>query len=480
MPNSFFALSYIIINIDPVFNIGPLAIHWYGVAYVVAILIALWAILRYARRLGLDPEIVYSVFWWAALGGLIGGRLYFVIQQPDLVTNYLEKPLNIIAVWNGGMAFFGAIFLGVATVAFVAWRRKLPIWLTLDIATFFAAVGQIFGRFGNLVNGDIVGYTAGTLSVPPDTSTCALPNSAPCLGYVSDPNVVPWATLYTNANSFTQTSVPVHPAAAYEILMNLLLLAILVPLLLRLPRIKMGLVSLVYLMGYAITQFIVFFWRGSEPTVPFLGIDALKQAQWTAIIVLILLIPYYFLIRRTSRAWTPEEAKAVNTFQAQRRLPAVAPEEEVATPEDQEQVPAPTLQPDTAQTGDDAQTEELPQEAPDETAEAAGLAKSGADNAEQAATAEPAPGIKTRDAQEPSADAAAEPAPMAEENEASAAKRSAESSAVSSATADEPSQTAPENGAAQKAQRRRARIKAISEQSARESESSAEKTNLEE
>src|SRR5579885_2261867 len=181
MPQSAFTLAYIIININPVFYLGPLQIHWYGVAYVVGIVIALWAILRYAKRLGLDSEIVYSVFWWAALAGLIGGRLYFVIQQPDLVTNYLEKPLNIIAVWNGGMAFFGAIFLGIATVAFVSWRIKLPVWLALDIATFFAAVGQIFGRFGNLVNGDIVGYAAGTLSVPPDTNSCALPTSAPCL-----------------------------------------------------------------------------------------------------------------------------------------------------------------------------------------------------------------------------------------------------------------------------------------------------------
>jgi|GEM_PF-367003 len=319
MPHISLVFSYIIINIDPVFHLGPLAIHWYGVAYVVGISLGLWAILRYAKRLGLDPENVYSVFWWAALAGLIGGRLYFVIQQPDLVSNYLEKPINIIAVWNGGMAFFGAIFLGIATVAFVAWKRKLPVWLAIDIAAFFASVGQIFGRFGNLVNGDITGYAAGTLSVPPDTNSCALPTSAPCLGYVSDPHVVPWATLYTNPHAFIQTSVPVHPAAAYEMGMNLILLAVLLPLLLRLPRIKMGLVSLVYLAGYAITQIIVFFFRGSEPITPFLGIDVFKQAQWTGIFVLILLIPYYFLIQRTSRPWTKEEAEALPARQAASR-----------------------------------------------------------------------------------------------------------------------------------------------------------------
>lgn len=251
--------------------------------------------------------------------------MYFVIQQPDLVSQYLEHPINIIAVWNGGMAFFGAVFLGMATVAFVSWRRKIPIWLALDIATFFAAVGQPLARFGNIVNGDIVGYTAGTLSVLPDTNACALPTSAPCLGVVSDPQVLPWATLYTNPHAFTHTAVPVHPAAAYEILMNLILLAVILPLLLRLPRIRMGLVSLVYLAGYALTQFIVFFFRGSEPTVPFLGIDALKQAQWTALFVLLAMIPYYFWMRRTSRSWTQAEAEAVNALHAPQHPQAAAP-----------------------------------------------------------------------------------------------------------------------------------------------------------
>lgn len=315
MPAFSSALSYIVINIDPVFYIGPLAIHWYGVAYVVGILIALWAILRYVHRLGLDQENVYKIFWWAALAGLVGGRLYFVIQQPNLVNDYLKNPINIIAVWNGGMAFFGAIFLGMATVAFVAWRRRLPIWLTLDIAVFFAAVGQIFGRFGNLVNGDILGYQTGNLSTAPDTCI-----NAPCVGIVSAPHILPWATVYVNPHSFAPLLTPFQPAAAYEMVMNLILLAILVPLLLRLPRIKMGLVSLVYLAGYAITQIIVFFFRGSEPITPFLGITVFKQAQWTGIIVLVLLIPYYFLLQRTSRPWTKEEAEAVNAFQAQAAL----------------------------------------------------------------------------------------------------------------------------------------------------------------
>ncbi len=310
MFSSALTLAYIIINIDPVFqiNLGPIhiPIHWYGLAYVLGISVGLWAILRYARRLGVSEDTVYKVFWWAALAGLLGGRLYFVIQQPNLVEDYLKHPINIIAVWQGGMAFFGAVFLGMLTVAFVSWRQKIPIWLALDIAVVFAAVGQIFGRLGNLVNGDIVGYTAGTLTTIPDTCL-----NAPCIGIVSDPHILPWATVYMNANTFAQRGVPYQPAAAYEMLMNLVLLAILIPLRLRLPQIKAGLLSVVYLAGYALSQLIIFFFRGSEPVTPFLGITIFKQAQWTAIIVLLLLIPYYLLIQRTSRPWTKEAAAAL-------------------------------------------------------------------------------------------------------------------------------------------------------------------------
>ncbi len=334
MLSSALTLAYIVINIDPVLqiNLGPLhiPIHWYGLAYVLGISIGLWAILRYAKRLGLSEDFVYKVFWWAALAGLLGGRLYFVIQQPNLVDDYLKHPINIIAVWQGGMAFFGAIFLGMLTVAFVSWRQKIPIWLALDIAVLFAAVGQIFGRLGNLVNGDIVGYTAGTLTTAPDTCL-----TAPCIGIVSDAHILPWATVYMNPHTFAQLAVPYQPAAAYEIIMNLIVLAILFPLRLRLPQIKAGLLSVIYLAGYALSQLIIFFFRGSEPVTPFLGISIFKQAQWTALIVLLLLIPYYLLIQRTSRPWSKEKAAALAA--AHGTLESAAPASDTTDAEEQKE-----------------------------------------------------------------------------------------------------------------------------------------------
>lgn len=293
-------LGYIILNIDPILiRIGALAVHWYGIAYVVALAVGLWVISRWARTLGLHEDQIWGLFIWAAIGGLIGGRLYFVIQQPDLVQNYLMKPLNIIAVWNGGMAFFGAVFLASATLFIVAPRYGVDRWLALDGGAFFGAVGQIFGRFGNIVNGDILGYKAGSLVTPPQ-GLCV---NAPCVAYVSNPHVLAWAFVYLNPGSFAPQGIPFQPAQVYEIGLNLIALALLFPLRYAMPRIKTGTFFAVYLAMYAISQFIVFFYRGTEPVTPFLSISGLKQAQWTAIFAFIAAGVLLVLARRYGVAW---------------------------------------------------------------------------------------------------------------------------------------------------------------------------------
>ncbi len=300
------SFAYFILNIDPIaFHFGPISVHWYGLAYVVAICVGLAVVFRWTRARGIGDDQVWGLFIWTAIAGLIGGRLYFVVQQPDLLNNYILHPINIISVWNGGMAFFGAIFLGAATLFVLAPRYGISPWLAIDGGALFAAVGQIFGRFGNIINGDITGkaLTSGPITVPADTCL-----HAPCLAYVADQHILAWAIVYANPHSFAIQFVPFQPAPVYEILCNLIALAILWPLRERLPQIRPGYFFTLYAALYAVTQFVVFFFRGSEPTVPFLGIDTLKQAQWTAIVVFILCIPLFFLVRRYSRPW-PYSAK---------------------------------------------------------------------------------------------------------------------------------------------------------------------------
>ena len=273
---------YIHLNMNPVIlHIGPLALHWYGLMYVVAIVMGLWLIRRYTVRKGIRGDQVYRMIWWCVVAGLVGGRLYFVIQQPDLVQDYLLKPQHILATWEGGMAFFGAIFLIVPVLFWRAIKERLNPLVVLDAGALFAAFAQPFGRLGNLINGDIIGF----------------------------PSQLPWSTVYDNPNSWACLNpaagtchVPVQPAAGYEVLFNLILIVVLLFLARRYRR--LGMLMITYLFGYAITQFLVFFVRANI-VVPLFTLDwGLKQAQWTSLIVFLLLIP----LTLWARCWRYAEA----------------------------------------------------------------------------------------------------------------------------------------------------------------------------
>jgi len=277
---------YIYINIDPVLlHLGPLKLSWYGLMYVVGIVIALRVILGYTTRKGMNQDMVYRILWWCVAAGLIGGRLYFVIQQPNLVSYYLAQPIHIIATWEGGMAFFGAIFLVIPTIFWRARVERINPLVAIDAGVLFAAAGQIFGRIGNIINGDIIGYRS----------------------------TLPWSTVYQNHNSWAclnpaTCNVPVQPAALYEMLTNIVLLVLMLYLARRVSR--PGVLMLVYLYAYAITQFLLFFTRDNL-IVSFLGLNwGLKQAQWTALVLFIALLPITYLIFRYSKPIPPGEEAA--------------------------------------------------------------------------------------------------------------------------------------------------------------------------
>ncbi|HEX7474677.1 MAG TPA: prolipoprotein diacylglyceryl transferase, partial [Dehalococcoidales bacterium] len=129
------------INIDPIlFSIGPLSVRWYGLMYIVGIVVGLIVALPYGKSKGLKMEQLEQIVLWAVPAGLIGARLYYVIQQP--LGQYVSNPGRIFAFWEGGMAFFGAIFAVVLVILILTWRMKVPLWRFLDTAALFAVVGQ--------------------------------------------------------------------------------------------------------------------------------------------------------------------------------------------------------------------------------------------------------------------------------------------------------------------------------------------------
>jgi phosphatidylglycerol:prolipoprotein diacylglycerol transferase len=244
-------LAYITIGISPVaFAIGPFAVHWYGLGYVLGIAVATWVIVPYARERGVTEDQIWTTLTWTIVAGLVGGRLYFVVQNG--FGSFLRSPLDIFAIWQGGMAFYGAIFAVVLVILYLHHRRGYPLWALLDAGSLFAVLGQAFGRLGNIVNGDIVGY----------------------------PTRLPWGTIYTNPLSLApELGVAYQPAAAYELIFNLCFFALLYSLR---HRLRPGWLFVTYIAGYSVGQFALFFLRANS--VLALG---LKQAQWTAIIVLL-------------------------------------------------------------------------------------------------------------------------------------------------------------------------------------------------
>ncbi len=245
---------HIVININPVlFSLGPLSVRWYGLMYVVGIAIGLLVSWQYAKSRGITSDQLEKIIMWAIPAGFVGARLYYVLQQP--LGQYLTEPWRIFAVWEGGMAFYGSIFAVVITIIVLALRMRVSIWPFLDLAVIFGAVGQFFGRIGNIINGDIIGF----------------------------PTTLPWGFVYANPNSFPPSHITAYqPAAAYEAIIDIILFSILWWLR---NRVKPGILFFVYILSYSLSQLIVFIWRDNE--IILLG---LKQAQLTAIGVMIVAV----------------------------------------------------------------------------------------------------------------------------------------------------------------------------------------------
>jgi len=259
------------IGIDPVLvTIGGLKIHWYGIMIALGLYAGIQVALRDSARRGIDRDQLMNLALLAAVLGIAGGRLYYVVQNNP--SFFLHHPAQIIAVWQGGMAFYGAIFGGALAIIIAAWRWHMPLWSVLDIGALGLTIGQAIGRIGNIINGDIVGYKTNG-----------------------------WGFEYTNPSTFGPLNTPVQPASLYELLISLALFLLLWNLRKRIhPE---GMLAMIYLILYSISQFFIFFLRDN---IVILG--GLKQAQVTALVVIALTLPVIaYLLRRERLA--PQDVK---------------------------------------------------------------------------------------------------------------------------------------------------------------------------
>lgn len=272
--------------------------------------------LREAARRGMDRDKLLNVALIAAVLGVAGGRLYYVVQNNP--SFYLHHPAEILAVWQGGMAFYGAIFGGGLALLIGARIYNMNWWTMADLGAIGLTIGQAFGRVGNVINGDIVGY----------------------------PTNGKWGFVYTNPHTFAPQNVPVQPANLYELVIAAILFAILWTLR---TRVKIqGMLAMIYVVLYSVSQFGIFFLR--DNIILFHG---LKQAQLTAIVVIVLAIPVIVYLLRNGRT-LPEAAATGTVSQSVAEARAQASQPDVTAVSESPATSKPPISPDAEAAGTSA------------------------------------------------------------------------------------------------------------------------------
>jgi phosphatidylglycerol:prolipoprotein diacylglycerol transferase len=236
-------------------QLGPVAIHWYGLTYLVAFGLFLWlAALRVRQahwaEAGWTRKDVEDLLFYGVLGVVIGGRLgYVLFYKPGY---YAANPLEIFAVWKGGMAFHGGLLGVLAAMALFARVRGRRFLQVTDLIAPCVPTGLASGRIGNFINGELWGRAA-------------------------DPGL-PWAMVFPQAGP---EMIARHPSPLYQFALEGVLLFVLLWIYARKPR-GLGQVSGVFLTGYGVSRFIAEYFR--EPDA-FLGLLALglSMGQWLSV-----------------------------------------------------------------------------------------------------------------------------------------------------------------------------------------------------
>jgi phosphatidylglycerol:prolipoprotein diacylglycerol transferase len=268
-------------NFDPIaIHLGPLAVRWYGLMYLVAfILVIVLGRLRlrqpHIAAQGWSVKDIDDLLFYGVLGTILGGRLGYVLFYQ--AGYYFGHPLDIFKVWDGGMSFHGG-FLGVilAMVLFARQRRRTWLQVTDFIAPLVPS-GLAAGRLGNFINGELWGRVTDPGAPWAMIFQSAAPDDAHWL--VTHPQEAAAKGLYAVFEQYH--GLPRHPSQLYEIALEGVVLFIVLWIFTRKPR-PVGAASAVFLIGYGLARFIVEFARQPDD---FLGLLALglSMGQWLSL-----------------------------------------------------------------------------------------------------------------------------------------------------------------------------------------------------
>ena len=240
-------------NIDPVaFSIGPLAVRWYGLMYLAGFAIGWWL---GARRIAKGQAPITraqldDLLFLVVLGVILGGRLgYVFFYKPGY---YASHPLEIFAIWQGGMSFHGGL-LGVMAAMVIAARRNGVDWLRLmDFIAPLIPPGIAAGRFGNFINAELPGR-------------------------VTD---LPWGMVFPGTDG-----APRHPSQLYQFALEGVALFVFLWWFSSKPRPR-GQVSAMFLLGYGVLRFTAEFAREPDAFIGYLALG-LTMGQWLCLAMIL-------------------------------------------------------------------------------------------------------------------------------------------------------------------------------------------------
>jgi len=258
--------AFIVANFDPVaFSLGPLAVRWYALAYISGILLG-W---RYVIHLTAKPPHFLTrtqcddLITWITVGVILGGRLgQVLLWDPQY---YFTHPIEIFKIWRGGMAFHGGLLGVILAMLLYARSQRLPFFAVADPLAAATPIGLFLGRIANFINGELWGRATD----------------------------LPWAVIFPHADM-----TPRHPSQLYEAAFEGILLFGLLALLARREsvRARLGMLSGVFLVGYAIARMVGEIFREPELHLGFLG-----QTTWGQWLSLPMLLYGVYLIWRAYR-----------------------------------------------------------------------------------------------------------------------------------------------------------------------------------
>jgi phosphatidylglycerol:prolipoprotein diacylglycerol transferase len=235
-----------------IINIGPLQIRWYSMMYLIGF-VSSYLLVKYQIRkknLSIDGKIIEDIYFYIVLGLILGARLGYVLIYN--LSEYLRNPLEILAVWHGGMSFHGGLVGALIAGIVIARKRNLNYWLYSDLIIVTVPIGLGLGRIGNFINSELYGR-------------------------VTD---LPWAMVFPGGGN-----LPRHPSQLYEAFFEGLLLFIFLWFAKDRIMVK-GRITALFLILYGIMRFSMEFFREPDYQLGFI-ISILTMGQILSIIMII-------------------------------------------------------------------------------------------------------------------------------------------------------------------------------------------------